>query len=461
MFLKMKTHIFAPATLGLLLILLVPSAVQADDLLTGFSGNSRLSEAIWRLGAFVPSGPSESISRSTTIDGVKGLPPVTITMVFDEPLNPWPGSLKLTFMAESSSPPAYITISDSRPFGGPNLRFSRSTAGGTEVKKVEASEKDYLDILDRLNERLLSSRSRLSAIKWQENESGFEVARSRLLYGARLGSADLFLARFSPDKFVFRPYHETELPNPEAVNISGWSRHLESATALINGGQYYPDRSYMGYLSRDGEALSTGRHEQWKGFLVGGLKEGAPDGSPGASVMDMQHYEGAWRPEHYHNVMQSFMLLDQHGRIRVRDSRNLASRSAIGEDKEGRIVLIMTPAAVTLYDLAMALRDSRLGLKRVMGLDGGFEAQLLVRRNGTPFMSGGHFSSARSRAVYMPGYHRSLPTVLAVEPLIPMEAVPSGEPPVPSAEPEGAGNDNGRSAGPHENRSGLNSPDLP
>ncbi|MDL2226854.1 phosphodiester glycosidase family protein [Deltaproteobacteria bacterium OttesenSCG-928-M10] len=413
MSLKIKTHILTGCWLLLGLLAFTVRPAGAEETLAAFSGNHELREAIWRLGAFVPAAPAGQTSRSITIDGVRDLPPVTIILNYDEPLNPWPGSLSLRFVAEASEPPAYITIEDQRPFGGPNLKISGRKDLGERGREEPA--RIYLDLLERLNDRLLKSRPRLGRLNWQESCPGFEAARTELLYGARFGPPDLFLARFDPARFSFRPYHESEFGGQDAVNINGWAGRLPAAAAIINSGQYYPDRAYMGLLARDGRSLSAGAHSQWKGVVAAGPGPEAPAGTPAAAVIDLQDQQEPRRPEHYLNLMQSFMLLDRRGNIRVRNSHSLAGRAAVGEDREGRIVLIMTPAAISLYDLALALKDPRLGLVRVAGLDGGFEAQLLLRQNGTPFMAGGQFSISPSRSVYVPGYHPTLPAVLAVE----------------------------------------------
>jgi uncharacterized protein YigE (DUF2233 family) len=211
-----------------------------------------------------------------------------------------------------------------------------------------------LDILTRLNERLLEGRPRLGEITWRENAPGFEMARVRLKFGARLGPDDLFLARFDPAKYAFQPYHESEFPESNPTALSGWAERFPEAAALINGGQYYPNRSPMGTLTRNGLELSETTHPQWKGFLASQPAEAAPPGAPLATIIDTQP-SGRLRPEGYRDVIQSFMLLDQYGLIRVRDSHNLAGRSAVGQDREGRVILIMTPSAMTLYDLALAL----------------------------------------------------------------------------------------------------------
>lgn len=423
--LKIKTHILFLSCLWAALVW-APALSRADESLKAFSGNEKLRQAIWRLGAFVPAVVGDDSSALTVIDGIEGLAPVAIKLSYAEPLDPWPQALSLTFQAEDS-PPRWLVLEDSRPFGGPNLNLNHgqlALKAGLSGSPAEI----FLDILQRLNQRLMCSRPSLGPEKWLEHEKGFEAARVKLLYGARFGPADLFLARFDPKLFALKPYHEREFPLEPQANVALWAQRLPQAVALINAGQYYPDRSYMGSLYRDGQSLSSGPHSQWKGVLVSGPGPEAPPGAPEAALLDLLETTVGWRPEQYQNLMQSFMMLDAQGQVRVRDSHHLASRAALGQDKQGRIVLIMTPAAVSLYDLAVALKNSSLGLTRVMGLDGGFEAQLLLRQGDRPFQASGRFSISPQHWVYAPGYRPALPAVLALERKAPPEPEASREP---------------------------------
>ncbi|MDR2826567.1 MAG: phosphodiester glycosidase family protein [Candidatus Adiutrix intracellularis] len=389
----------------LIIVFLAACLSPAESLGEVFSENVALSEAIWRLAAFLPA--SRSLTRTLNIEGLLGLPPVRICLTFGEALDPWPESLSLTFTAEDGPPPVFFTLSDRRPFGGPNLELT----GPRVVLAAETARTEdfFLNLLTRLNQRLLVGRPRLEALRWVEKAPGFEAAHTRLLFGARFGPDDLFLARFDPARYTFRPYHESEYPGLGENSLSGWSERLSSVTALINAGQYYPDRAYMGRLRREGRELAPSSHPRWKGFLISGP---AP-----AVLLDLQNSFGPADLGDWQNIMQSFMMLDKTGAIRVRDSRNLAGRSAIGQDLEGRIVLIMTPAAVSLYDLALALQEPELKLVQVLGLDGGFESQLFLRWEGGFFLAGSQYSISGQRAIRLPGYYASLPAVLAVEPL--------------------------------------------
>ncbi len=419
--LKIKTHILLLSCLWAAL-LWAPALSRAGESLKDFSGNEKLRQAIWRLGAFVPAAAGDAAGALTLIDGIEGLAPVAIKLSYAEPLDPWPQALSLTFKAEDS-PPRWLVLADSRPFGGPNLSLNYGQLA-LEAGLSGSPAEIFLDILQRLNQRLMRSRPSLGPVKWLEHEKGFEAARVELLYGARFGPADLFLARFDPTLFALKPYHESEFPLEPQANIALWAQRLPQAAALINAGQYYPDRSYMGSLFRDGQSLSSGPHSQWKGLVVSGPGPEAPAGAPEAALLDLLEAPADWRPEHYQNQMQSFMMLDAQGRVRVRDSQQLASRAALGQDKQGRLILIMTPAAVSLYDLAVALKNSSLDLTRVLGLDGGFEAQLLLRQGDRPFQASGRFSISPQRWVYVPGYRPALPAVLAVERKAPPEEAP-------------------------------------
>lgn len=438
---KIKIFIFPLLLVAMLAaaFLAKTPALRADgevggDLLS-FSGSPELRDALWKLAAFVPAGESRGGSRALEVSDIKGLPPVAISLTYGEPLDPWPSGLELNFQAEAGNPRLFITLRDRRPFGGPNIELGGPGAAFSgRNDDVPGPRSLMLDLLTNLNARLLAARPRLSNVNWAEEAPGFESATAKLLYGARLGPDDLYLLRFDPAQFSFRPYHEMEYEGESQAAIGNWAERLGGAVALVNGGQYYPDRSYMGLLKRGGRDFSQKTHQQWKGFIVSEPKPDAPPGIPPAAVIDLDESQRLLRPEYYQNVMQSFMLLDNKGLIRVRESRNLTGRTALGEDGEGRMVVIMTPAAISLYDLALALKSPGLNLKRVMALDGGFESQIFMRCRASSLVVGSQFSITDSRAIYLPAYRPALPAVLAVERHQPKSS-PETHPDEISAEP--------------------------
>ncbi|MDL2260375.1 hypothetical protein LJB99_05840, partial [Deltaproteobacteria bacterium OttesenSCG-928-K17] len=209
MLVKMKITIFA-ACLAMIVIFTPTAGARADNgeggALSSFSGNAALRDLIWRLAAFVPAGEDETSERAVFVDGVKGLPPVTIRFNFGEPLDPWPQALALTFQAEETGPPVFFTLSDARPFGGPNIKIDGPVPGAAGRREAADLPGLMADILARLNKRLMAARPKMGPVEWQQNGPGFEAARAKLLYGARIGENDIYLIRFDPEKYYFKPY---------------------------------------------------------------------------------------------------------------------------------------------------------------------------------------------------------------------------------------------------------------
>src|SRR5262249_28072720 len=112
----------------------------------------------------------------------------------------------------------------------------------------------------------------------------------------------------------------------------------------------------------------------WMGLLVSGPMD--PQG-PWGRIVDLEQTD-ANVVQHYKNVVQSMMLVDEGARVRVRTSDLAACRTVVAEDRRGRLLIIATEGAITLHDMAAWLPNSGLGVVRAMNLDGGIESQLAI-----------------------------------------------------------------------------------
>jgi hypothetical protein len=264
-----------------------------------------------------------------------------------------------------------LAISDAEPFGGASLR-------GAEPGQLMGC----LAFLDGL----LSQGQWLESPKFEIVEPGLELAVARARYGPRLGSRDLIIVKADLKVFRLAPYHEGESESWQGFpsSIKGWAKRLPQAALIFNAGQYYPDRRHMGTLLRDGSELPGKAHGSWKGFVVQGLRassEGVQDLSGGWALIDEDtRLPGALGPEAYATVIQSHMVIDRLGRVRVRDTDRLASRSALAIDQQGDLWLVAVPGAISLYDLGLLLK--KLELVSAVGLDGGLESQVALKAGG-------------------------------------------------------------------------------
>ena len=87
--------------------------------------------------------------------------------------------------------------------------------------------------------------------------------------------------------------------------------------------------------------------------------------------------------------VQSFpLLLDYKGNIRVRDSEKTANRTVIATDRVGNILIFNTSNRYfTLRELAQFLKASKFDIDSALNLDGGTEAQLLIKTKDFEFFS--------------------------------------------------------------------------
>ena len=382
------------------------------------ANSSDLSQAVWELAAFLPEGDADPAVTPRRFQAV--LPDgrsLAVDMNFNNTFSAWPESVTLTYRPDEPRHTDHRRLKILPPFDQPAV-FSINSDGVAESAPSVDPQGLAAD-LKSFGQRLGGNWPRLEAFTWRNVVPGLDTADVPLRYGVRMGPRVMHIARLNPDLYDFKPYHERDLNiavERDALNIAGWSRKLPEAAALINGGQYYENRDYIGLLRRDGRYLSDKKHKSWSGYLVSGPRPEAPAEAPRAAVLDLEK-EKNLKPQHFDNVMQSLMLFDDSGKIRVNNSHYLASRAAVGQDEQGRIWFIMNPGAVSLHDWAEVLMDPGLGLVRALCLDGGFEAQISRKTpDGQTEAVTAEYLVFPTETVYAKGMFRSLPSIITAEP---------------------------------------------
>lgn len=211
---------------------------------------------------------------------------------------------------------------------------------------------------------------------------------------------------------IFEPHYYKDEQLPAPLTVDAWAERLE-APIVLNAGQFDEQRQYLGWLKRRGRWLSKTKKPGWMGLLVS--KPSDPNDIAVCSrIVDLEQ-----APEQiaqrYANVMQSMMLVDDGARIRVRQSGFAACRTVVAEDTKGRLLILVTEGAVTLYQLADWLPTSGLDIVRAMNLDGGIESQLSIRTPELNLTLYGQYGKENKLFEAHPGTVRyPLPTVISV-----------------------------------------------
>ena len=228
---------------------------------------------------------------------------------------------------------------------------------------------------------------------------------------ARKGSGRVVILRIDgPVEFV--PYHFSDLSEHGPMPAVAWAREL-NAPVVFNAGQFDENLNHLGWLKRDSQWLVPYRHGAWMGLLL----SGPIGGGAWARVADLEDADADVH-ERYRHTIQSMMLVDHKGKLRVRESDKTACRTVVAEDERGRILILITEGAVTLADFARWLTREDLGIVRAMNLDGGIESQLAVATPELTVTYSGKFGTGTTLWTATPDeLQYPLPAVVAVRPV--------------------------------------------
>ena len=194
------------------------------------------------------------------------------------------------------------------------------------------------------------------AAGWDTLATGLE-RRLYTLPGAIMGQ--VLALRVDPAHFEFRAHYQPGEP----LRLEQWQATLPEAAAIVNANFFDPEHRVLGLLVSDGVAHGVPYTGRGGWFAVEG-------GAPVVRSTTAQPYNG----EPLEQAVQAFPMLvqDRQAVYATADGDRVTRRTAIGQDDQGRIVLLVTPAVgVTLADLSAFLATSDMGLVNAFNLDGG------------------------------------------------------------------------------------------
>ena len=229
-----------------------------------------------------------------------------------------------------------------------------------------------------------------TSLVWQPATDGLVYARVSLVlqnYQDSTQRRSLLIAHVDPKKFHFHLFQNPDLKTAKSV---GEIHQQQGSLLTFNGAFFSEDFKALGYLKADGNEL----HKLSKSALFNGIFAIFADGHAGLIGRDQFAADQALAPTTPSTISFAIqngpILLDDQGQIKiVSDDGKLASRTALGLDKDGNIVVILlkqtlldTDNTLTLYQFAHLLKDAALlqplGLHAVLNLDGGPSSGLMI-----------------------------------------------------------------------------------
>ena len=207
-------------------------------------------------------------------------------------------------------------------------------------------------------------------------------------------------------------YFRTERLN-EPPDIQEWQART-GHDLVFNAGLFRENFAYLGLLYGNGQSLGSKQHATWLGLFVA---EPAVSGGAPARILDLATESFDEQRPPYREAAQSLMLLDQNGKIRVRQTGKQAQQTIVGEQDNGHIVLFKTTRAASLYDMGQCLHEAFPSLRRAMAMDGGSSSDVAL----SPALTGTGNKTVEGRnwVSFLNGVepgHIRLPAVIGISP---------------------------------------------
>ena len=240
----------------------------------------------------------------------------------------------------------------------------------------------------------------LQEIKWKELAKGLSMTTISVSSMSWTGSDSITVIRIAADSWQFQPHYFKENKDRKRKSAHNW---LESTNTniVINAGQYDTNYKHLGWFIRDRKNMGSSLHPIWKGLFV--CQPKASNTEPFMTIIDEEKTPQTIELFPYTNAVQSLMLFDETGKIRVNKSDKFARRCIVSVGTDGFIYIFLTEGEVTLWNIAEFLRCHPLNLDKAMSMDGGAQAQLSLKTD--------------KFELNMPNFQMVLPCVICFKPV--------------------------------------------
>ena len=215
--------------------------------------------------------------------------------------------------------------------------------------------------------------SSISQTNNQSPKTGFNIPIQEIT----INKKTYLVATINPDIFQLTIFENNQ--SPDSLNIKQVKENTKSELAF-NGSFYNKEFTPLGLLISKGKLL----YPLTKSQLMNGVLTINQKNTPSLfTSQEFQDKQKTLLPEIDFAIQAGPILLDAQGKIMIDKSNSKnAGRTAMGLDKEGKIILIMLRQTLlnhentqTLYDFAQTISTSpeftNLGLNSVINLDGG------------------------------------------------------------------------------------------
>jgi hypothetical protein len=232
--------------------------------------------------------------------------------------------------------------------------------------------------------------------QWSTISKGIEFTKVEVRRNKELVDV-MAILRVDPRANRIRVFSSYEQGKTIARTIEDWQKQT-GAIAMTNSAQYMANPYYMpcAPIVCDGKQKGPKSNPSVRGMLVA---EPVKGNLPKADLLDFDydHYAAGTYSQ---GVQHWPILLDRKGKIKVKKTNWQANRTIVAKDFHGNILFLTTEGNYfTLYNLGLFLKESNarpdhgFGIHTAMNLDGGSEANMVVKTKQFSYVRYGPFES--------------------------------------------------------------------
>jgi len=176
-------------------------------------------------------------------------------------------------------------------------------------------------------------------------------------------------------RYRLRFFHCQDLSEGRALSLAEWYEQTD-VPLVFNVCSDVQKQVPTAYLRISGKTIQYRFVKAWKGLLV---SDSSGQSRPSTRIVDLQFTPFSPTDPYFSDAYQQPMLLDENGEIRVNPRPYKAIRVAVGEDRDGNILIFLTEKPHRMWDIARWLQRCPFSLVRAMNLGGGNAIQVLGR----------------------------------------------------------------------------------
>jgi uncharacterized protein YigE (DUF2233 family) len=215
--------------------------------------------------------------------------------------------------------------------------------------------------------------------QWHTVSEGLSYSSAHASTTEENENKDLLIVSINPAKYSFSIYQNKDKGSAKTIKEIGQDT---KAIMAFNGGFFTEEFVPTGLLISSGQELRKISSADLLNGIFAVDKNGKPKILSSSAPVSASKYPFA--------IQNGPLLIDKNGQIQIsKDTGKTASRTAIGIDKAGNVIIIVLKQSllnvdneISLYDFAHLLKDSpelaTLNLHSVLNLDGGPSSGLII-----------------------------------------------------------------------------------